>query len=240
MLAAPPRARRRKNWGLRLLIGLVVLVGLLVALDRIGVAVADRMAADALQRSENLTQRPDVSIDGFPFLTQVAAETFDQIEVGVADLVVGSGDKTVTLTKLHMTLHGVHVSDSFHRATAKTSTATALLSYAEITRVLNVPISYAGGGRVAARASETIAGVSISGRVSAKPVLTNGDLQFADPHATIDGASVPGADTALAAVLDHPVDLSHLPWGLHVRGLSAGPDGVSVTLTAANLTFRRH
>jgi hypothetical protein len=239
MLAAPPPVRRRRRWGLRLLIALVVLVGLLVALDRIGVAVADRMAADALQRSQNLTHRPDVSIDGFPFLTQLAAEDFDQIEVGVDDLVVGSGNTTVTLTKLHMTLHDVQVSDSFHRATARSSTATALLTYAEITRVVKVPISYAGAGRVEAKASGTVAGVTVSGRVSAKPVLSDGTLRFADPRATVDGASIPGADAVLTAVLDHAVDLSHLPWGLHVRGLAARADGVSVTLTAANLTFQR-
>lgn len=239
MLAAPPPTRRRRRWGLRILIALVVLIGLLVALDRIGVAVADRMAADALQRSQNLPQRPDVAIDGFPFLTQLAAETFDEIEVGVDDIVVGSGDKTVKLTELRMALRDVHVYDSFHRATARSSTATALLSYPELSRVLRVPLSYAGGGRVAAKATATVAGVSISGRISAKPVLSDGDLRFANPHATIDGASVPGADTALAAVLDTPVDLSNLPFGLHVRGLAARADGVSVTLTAANLTFRR-
>jgi hypothetical protein len=35
------------------------------------------------------------------------------------------------------------------------------------------------------------------------------------------------------------VDLSGLPFGLQVRGFAAGPGGVSISLAAAGLSFRR-
>ena len=235
----PPVRRRRRRWGLRLLIALLVLVGLLVAADRISLAVAERMAGDTLQRSQNLPQRPDVAIDGFPFLTQLATGNFGRIEVRVNDVPITDQGVTVTLTELHITLHDVRITQNFHHATARTSTATALLSYAELSRVLHVPLSYAGAGRVAARASVTVAGVTVTGTVSALPQLSDASLRFTDPRATVDGAAVPGADAALAAVLDHPIGLANLPFGLHVRALAAHPAGVTVTLTAANLSFQR-
>ena len=239
MTYAPPRLRPRRRWGLRLLIALLVLIGLLVAADRISLAVAERMAADTLQRSQQLPHRPDVSIDGFPFLTQLVGMTFDQIEVSVADATVGSGDRTVTLSKVHITLHDVHVFDDFHRATASSGSATALLSYAELSRVLHLKLSYAGAQRITASGSARVAGVSVSGSITAEPELDHdGALRFADPHVTVAGTGVPGAGDALVALLG-PIPLTNLPFGLHVRGVAAHPDGVVVALTAGRLTFHR-
>jgi hypothetical protein len=235
----PTITPRRKRWGLRLVVSLLVLVGLLIAADRVAVVVAERAAADTLQRSQDLPQRPDVSINGFPFLTQLASRTFGEVEIGVDDLVAGRGDATITVTKLRLRLHDVHLSDGFRSATARTGTASALLSYSELSRVLGVRLSYAGSGSVVTNASVTVAGATVSGRLSARPVLSAGELRFTDIHAAVEGVGIPGADAVLAAVLDRPVDVSHLPFGLRVDGFAARADGVSITLTAANLTFRR-
>lgn len=54
-----------------LLIVVVVLGGLFVLADRLAVHFAEGEAADKLRTSENLASTPDVSIKGFPFLTQV-------------------------------------------------------------------------------------------------------------------------------------------------------------------------
>ncbi|TAM91473.1 MAG: DUF2993 domain-containing protein [Jatrophihabitans sp.] len=215
------------------------MIGVLVAADRICLVVAERMAADTLQHSQQLPRRPDVSIDGFPFLTQLAAERFGEIEVRLDDLVVGSGDRTVTLARVHLTLHDVHVFDTFHRATSRSGTATALITYAELSRVVGVPLSYAGSGRIVAQGSVTVAGESVRGTVSAAPTLSGTQLSFAQPQATVAGIGIPGADAALAALLARPIDLSSLPFGLHVDAIDTGAAGVSVTLSAANLSYRR-
>ena len=56
-----------------LLIVLMVLVGLAVVADRIALGVAEDRAASALQTSQDLTHKPDVTVEGFPFLTQLAS-----------------------------------------------------------------------------------------------------------------------------------------------------------------------
>jgi hypothetical protein len=55
----------------RKLLTFIVVLGLLLVLaDRVAWWVAERGVATAIQESENLPQRPGVSIGGFPFLTQ--------------------------------------------------------------------------------------------------------------------------------------------------------------------------
>src|SRR5262249_56766518 len=67
---APERPRRRK-WPWILLGSVLVLLVLLVVLDRVAVAYADNKAAEQM-KSQGFPTKPDVSIEGFPFLTQVA------------------------------------------------------------------------------------------------------------------------------------------------------------------------
>ena len=84
----------------RLMIGVIVLVGLLVAADRAGNVIAERTVATTVQRSQHLAHKPDVDIAGFPFLTQLAAGKFgkvtlrEQVQAGpcVADWVVLTPD----------------------------------------------------------------------------------------------------------------------------------------------------
>lgn len=52
-----------------LLIVLVILGGLFVGADRLAVGFAEDEAAEKLRTSEGLSETPDVSIKGFPFLT---------------------------------------------------------------------------------------------------------------------------------------------------------------------------
>ena len=57
----PRRRHRGRGW----LIALVVLAALLVAADRVAAAVTESRLAAKIQSSQNLSQKPAVSIDGF-------------------------------------------------------------------------------------------------------------------------------------------------------------------------------
>src|ERR1051326_5967185 len=95
----------------KLLIGgavLAVLAVLLVAADRILVAVAENQISDRLTSAYGLPDKPGVSITGFPFLTQVAAGDYHQIDVS-ASQVPANG---TTLHDLNVRLTGVHATVS--------------------------------------------------------------------------------------------------------------------------------
>ena len=65
----------------KLLIGIVILAALLVAADRISVAVAENQISDRLASAYGLAGKPGVTITGFPFLTQVVTGDYRQIDV---------------------------------------------------------------------------------------------------------------------------------------------------------------
>ena len=238
-----PRERRkprRKHWGRRLLVLAVVLIGLLVAADRVSLAVADTAAAVTLQRSQGLAARPDVSIDGFPFLTQLAAGSFDQIRVTAKNLTVGQAGVTLRIASLDVTLHHVHVARDFQSARSDFSTATALVTYADLSQTLGVTLGYAGAGRVHATTTITVAGVPVTGTATSGVQLTANSLTFTDPSVTVDGISVPPQMSSyFATVFRTAISLGGLPFGVHVDSVQASAAGIAVTLSAAGLTFHR-
>lgn len=232
--------RRRRRWPLRLAIVLLVLLGLAVAADRVSVRIAEAAVARTLQNSQNLTHQPDVSIDGFPFLTQLARGTFDRVELSDDDVTVGQNGRTVSLERLKLTLHRVKLGSDFKHATAQTGTADARLSYAALSRTLGTELSYAGAGKLKASGSVVVGGQSITGSVTATPQLSGGALQFAAPQVSVDGAPAPAAVTsALAGVFGPAISLANLPYRLVVQSLSVKPDGIALTLSAGQLNFRR-
>lgn len=88
-----------------LLITLGVVVALLVVLDQVAVRVVESQLATRAQRSEGLAARPDVSLGGFPFLTQVAAGRYRDVDV----VVDGYEEAGVRVDQVRANLSGVSV-----------------------------------------------------------------------------------------------------------------------------------
>src|SRR5664279_2160691 len=88
-----------------LFIVVAVVVVLLVALDRIGLLIADSQIASRVQKSQGLSSRPQVSIKGFPFLTQVIGGRYGEVDVAVRD-VTRNG---LTVDKVSVHAFGVSV-----------------------------------------------------------------------------------------------------------------------------------
>jgi uncharacterized membrane protein len=124
-----------KRW---ILIGLAVLAGLLVIVDVAGRYVAEAATAKALESSLHLSAQPKVTIGGVPFLTHLVSGDFPTVTVQGEQ--VDSGQ--ITLQSVHAVLHDVQVPvmdlARGHRVqvTAATGTGAAVVSAAEITRIL--------------------------------------------------------------------------------------------------------
>jgi hypothetical protein len=224
----------------RLVIGVIVLIGLLVAADRIGNVIAEHTVAKTVQDSQHLAHRPDVNIAGFPFLTQLAAGKFGKVTLHDHDVTTGSGRRALHLSAVTVVLRDVTVARDFSSATAAHTTANALVSYDDLSSALGVSVSYAANGRVRAKASTSVLGQTVSGSVTARPEVRSGDLAFGAPRVAVDGAQLPAsAAAALADVFGAPLSFAGLPYGLSVRSVSAGADGLQLVLIARNLTFHR-
>src|SRR5258708_36762356 len=100
MTRAATRIMRRPSSGgrrgRRFVIALVIIVVLLVAIDFAARTVAENVMAGKIEQ-QGLQHKPDVSIDGFPFLTQVASRDFGQVNLAAADQ--PGGPATITSVK---------------------------------------------------------------------------------------------------------------------------------------------
>ena len=101
--------RPKKRWGRRLLITFIVLLILigaaLVAVDRFGASYAERVIGDRVAQQvadqKATSAKPDVTIEGVPFLTQVLSGKYQEIKIDLADFSGPAGDgQTIKLPLL--------------------------------------------------------------------------------------------------------------------------------------------
>jgi hypothetical protein len=219
----------------------IVLAVLLVGADRLALLVAERQIAGKVQSSQQLSRRPSVGIEGFPFLTQVLANHYRTVRLAAQDLTVGSSDQKVQLADLDARLRDVRTVDSFSGASVETASGTATLRYQELSRALGVTLSYAGGGRVQASSSVEVLGKTVTGTASAELGVVGGDeLTFSAVRVGLSqaGVSVPQQLTdQFSSIFANKLSLRGLPFHLQIQQLVATADGVRISATARGLTL---
>src|SRR5690349_14784279 len=168
-----------------LLVVVVILGGLFVLADRLAVNFAEGEVADKLKANEGLATTPDVNIKGFPFLTQVAGGSLDDVEVGIKDYdaATGTTGKTIRIDDLKADMKGVSFSGDYSSATASSATGTATISYAELLKTAKseptqvapgitariVGLSDGGNGKIKVMVEGTVSALGIKQTV---PVLS--------------------------------------------------------------------
>ncbi|MCX4686408.1 DUF2993 domain-containing protein [Kitasatospora purpeofusca] len=223
-----------RGW-LKTTIGLVVLSGVLVGADRIAVGVAEDEAADQILKSGRMSQKPHVSIEGFPFLTQVVTQKLDDVRISADGLTVGEGKDKVALHSFSARLSGVEVSDNMSSATVDTGSGSGLIDYADLSRLLPpaselVPnagrLSLGGGTRLS---------LSYGGPGKVKASLGPFPVGEASVHnkgntVTVDGFRISAMASLLAGVSDQAIapisfTLAALPAGLNLASVTPQEEG---------------
>ena len=215
---------------------LVVVVVLALALDRGGDYAAEHLVASNLQKAAKLSQQPDVSIAGFPFLTQFASGHYDQVTASADDVPVGDGSNATTLSRITFTFRDVTTNRDFSRFTARSGSARATLSYPELSKLVDTTVTYAGDGKVKATKKFTALGASISPSITVEPSFVDGALEFTNASLAADVPS--RVADVLQKVFDVDVPLSDLPLNTRVKSLTAGPVGIRLALTGQDLNYR--
>jgi hypothetical protein len=219
----------------KLVIALAVLAVLLVGADRVSLFFAERTVGDTIQSSQHLSSRPSVDITGFPFLTQLAVRELDHVVVTARDVPLSNDADPVRLSWVRADMHDVKIDFVLDKATVGSGTATAVITYAELSKRLGVRLSYGGQGRVHARLPVTIAGQTLG--LTARPDLVDGALAFG---ATTGDSGVPVDLLArVANALGARIDLAGIPFGLRLQGLSADDAGIAIRLAGRNVTLQR-
>jgi hypothetical protein len=234
-------ASGRRNWPLRFLVAVVVVVGLAVAADRIADAAAERIAATSIEDSQHLSSRPDVAIHGFPFLTQFASATYDDVDVTAHDVPLTGAGRTLNVASIavHLSHVTTTASTDFTTVAARSATADARVTFDDLARTLGVRVlSSDGAGRLRTSASVSVAGHTVTGAISAAvSASSSSGLTFSDIRVDAGGVSVSGADTALGAAFRVPIPLSGLPFDVRVTGLDVDAAGLVLHLAGSELSY---
>ena len=219
--------RRRRRWPW---ITLLVIVLVLVGADRGANAYAEDQMASQVQSSLALSGKPHVTIQGFPFLTQVAARTFNTVDVNASNETAGPGGQ-LEIASLTATLHGMHIHGT-NSATVDQFTASALVTFTALAHAGGIPqgitLSSDGGNRLKA----TVDILGFSSDATAKVT------QVGDDKINVkitDFGGVP-ADV-LGSLTDFTFSIPKLPAGVKIQSVSVTQQGVRITATGENTTL---
>lgn len=222
-----------------LLITVVVLAALFTAADRVAVHYADKeitqLAKEKYGYANTTDGHMDVSIEGFPFLTQAAAQSFDHVtltaERFLIDTTTNAQGGYLDVDRLHLDLRGVTVTSMTARsAEANTATGTLTLSYKELSGVLTRLAGNGGPLQVsqAPGSNGQAARVKVSGTVDGAASNTTGTLLAQGTELSL---TVPGVERA---------EISWrvgLPQGVGFEVARATEDGVEISLVGHQVTL---
>ena len=238
--------RGARRWLRALAVLLVVLAGLFVAVDRIGVGIAQQAAADALRTQQDLPSTPVVRVEGFPFLTQAVAGRYRRVRVRITGLKAADG---LRVDRLDATLRGVHVPlgaalrRDVRRVPVDTAEAEARIGLGTLTTALRrrlsdqkLAVSLAAAGPDTVRISGRYAGagVPLTLRTTARLSIRDGRLRVDVERDDLSSLPEP-LRRDIAALLSQSLDLPDLPLGFRPVGVRVDADGVVVLARGQDL-----
>lgn len=225
--------RRRVGCVVGLTGAVLVLIGGTLLADRVTHSIAQDVAADAV-RSQLGAVDPEVDIAGFPFLTQLARGTLDDVHLTAS----AASLRGLEVTGLDVVATGVAVREP---RGAEHVVATGTVPTATLEQLLrertgwDLALAVDGETLVATGA---VAGVGVGVSLALAPAGADGLV------ATITSASLGGFTIDAGLLPDGlasriaEVDVTdQLPAGAEVTGAVVGPEGLHLTVELADVTL---
>ncbi|MFG2531494.1 DUF2993 domain-containing protein [Streptomyces sp. NPDC048516] len=223
-----------------LLIILVIFGGLFVAADRVAVNLAEDMAADKIRGSQGLDKAPEVSIKGFPFLTQVAGHSLEEVDAELGGIEARAQGHALRIDRLSAQFHEVGLTSDYSSIeSAATATGNARINYADLTKAAGGGVTIGYGGQKDGRSQ-----VKISPKI---PVLSSLDVTGSitivggnTVRLRADGLpavcrALPGCESKVRAQTDHDWKLDQLPGNLKLEKVVTTPEGLSISAAGKNV-----
>ena len=216
--------RHRGRW--IALITVVVLAVLAVIADQVAKSYAQNAIASNIEKSAGMPAKPSVTIEGFPFLTQLAARDLRVIDISASNVPAGK----ITITSIKAKATGVHINSGFNSATVDQINGTAFITFASVEKALGVPQGIAtisadpADGPNAVKLSAGSIG-SITGKVQVTgPNQVTVQMQSLGGLGSLLGGAVPASTQTF--------QIPKLPAGLVLRSVSVTSQGIVGTASA--------
>jgi hypothetical protein len=226
----------------KLLIALAVLLVLLVVADRISVHVAQNQISDKIAATYEMTDKPSVSIHGFPFLTQALTGHYGEIDVSASRVEAGG----TTLTDLTAQFTGVHaplsqvLGNGASSVTADRATGTAVLALSQVDRRLPQGLRLrSNGSHLMVSGTVTYHGTRVPVSATVDLGVSGAGIRVTPVHVTVSGGSGLPAAAAYASQLGVTIPVTGLPLHLHLTSVRVAPGGLQISAAARHVHFAR-
>jgi len=211
-----------------------VIIVVLVVGDRAANAYTENQMASQVQSSLGLSGKPHVTIQGFPFLTQLAAQDFRTVDVNASNETItasSAGSGLLEIASLTATLHGMHI-HGLNSATIDQFNASALITFTALGTAGGIPqgITLSADGPNQVQATVSIFG--FSGTATAQ--VTKTAPNQVNIH-LIDAGGIP--TSVLGNLVNFNVTIPKLPAGVSIQSVSVTQQGLRITVTGQNTTL---
>ena len=252
------RVRPRRRWGRRLLVTFIILLLILLAAlavaDRVAASYAERMigdkVAEQVSNQKATSEKPDVTIEGIPFLTQVARGEYREIKIELTDLTGPAGNgQTLKMKRLDVRANDVLAPIDTIRTgngdiKARTVTGSGLIDYSQLAQLVGQPgvKLTEKDGKLIGSAPVTALGQTLTVSATAALAVKSGNVvqvRFSDVKAEGlgDNPLVRGLVNSYVQKLAFDLKVPPLPLNLQVEKVEAQADGLKVTAGARDVTL---
>ena len=204
------------------LFALIVVLILLTIVDRVALAVAENQIANQAQ-ANGLQVKPSVTIEGFPFLTQLIARDFHKVNISANNVPAGP----VNITNIKATLTGVHLNSSYNSATVDHLTATAFVSFSDLAGA-------AGGGPAISMSADGPDRVKITAGIG--PLSDTEVAKISQTGPNQISIQVQNGNSPVSGLLNSfgsfSFSIPRLPASVHITGFAVTPQGLTLAAAA--------
>jgi hypothetical protein len=211
-----------------------VIVVILVVGDRAAKAYTENQMASQIQSSLGLSGKPSVTIQGFPFLTQLAARDFRTVDVNASNETItasSAGSGLLEIASLTATLHGMHI-HGLNSATVDQFNASALVTFTALASAGGIPegITLSADGPNRIKADVSIGPLSATATAQ---VTQTGPNQI--NIKVIDFGPIP--PDALGNLANFNISIPKLPAGVKIQNISVTQQGLRITAVGHDTTL---
>jgi hypothetical protein len=211
-----------------LVIILLAILGLLVGLDRAAAAItADRIAAKL--QTQGFPVEPTVTVEGFPFLTQLISRHLDGVQVIAPKFPVGSVTASINVHATDITLDS-----NYQSGTIGKINGTGLITFASLAKA--PALAAVPGLKISSDGPHM---VKLSANLAILAASAIAQVKLASPHEIalrlVSASGVPAA--LLDQIRNLIVQIPALPLGLTVQSVTVSPQGVVIRVSGSNASF---
>ena len=222
--------RRRRHPFVWLTVVVVVLLVIAGVGDQVAKAYAQNRVASQIQQQSQLSAKPSVSIEGWPFLTQVAAHDLKAVDISASDVTANSGKLPFSFTARAT---GVHLNSSLNGATVDHINGQATVPFSSVATL----VPGAGAATITADPADGPDAVKVDLGVAGS---VTGNVKLTSPSKiTITLSSASGLASLFSQLSGNAIVITipQLPAGLVVKSVSVTSQGIVATASASNTTL---